>query len=64
MEKKTIQINPDFLKFGRAKSKRNRDSDPDKTGKVAAPIRMKKPANDNNRTVRRRIMNHLRQQQE
>lgn len=64
MEKKTIQINPDFLKFGgrSTKSKRNRDSEP---GKAAAPIRMKKPAaNETNRTVRRRMMNHLRQQQE
>lgn len=63
MEKKTIQINPEFLKFGgRSKTKRNRDSDPNKASKVAAPIRMKKPAT--NGTIRRHMMNHLRQQQE
>jgi hypothetical protein len=61
MEKKTIQINPEFLKFatrGGGKTQRKKPDQPPK------PIKMKQPTNETNRTVRRRMMNHLRQQQE
>jgi hypothetical protein len=66
MEKKTIKINPDLLKFGGTRSKRNRKTKTDESNenKHPKPIKMKKSANENNRSVRRRMMNHLREQQE
>ncbi len=61
-QKKTIQINPDFLKFSKAKTQRNREKTDKK--KTNIPIKMKSTAADSNRTVKRRMMNHLRAQQE
>jgi len=67
MEKKTIKINPELLKFGGGnRTKRNRQTKTAESAenKPPKPIKMKKPPNENNRSVRRRMMNHLRQQQE
>jgi len=61
-QKKTIHINPDFLKFSKSKTQRNREKTGEKKPNI--PIKMKMTAADSNRTVKRRMMNHLRAQQE
>jgi len=62
-QKKTIQINPDFLKFSKAKTQRNREKTDKKKPNI--PIKMKSTAADSNQTVKRRMMlKHLRAQQE
>jgi len=55
--KKTIQINPEFLKFSSSGGK-TRKTRPDK------PIKMKVEPTENNKTTKRKILNYIRKQQE
>lgn len=55
-EKKTIQINPEFLRLP-SSTKRT-------AKKTNKPIKMKAPPKENNSTMRKRMMKHLRKQQD
>ena len=56
--KKTIQINPDFLKFTNGgKTRKKRPESP-------KPIKMKQEKTENNKTTKRKILKYIRQQQE
>lgn len=55
--KKTIQINPEFLKFS-SNGGKTRKKRPDK------PIKMKVEPTENNKTTKRKILNYIRKQQE
>jgi hypothetical protein len=54
-EKKTIQINPEFLRLPSSTKKTAK--------KINKPIKMKVPPKENTTTMRRKVMQHLRKQQ-
>jgi hypothetical protein len=55
-EKKTIQINPEFLRLPSSTKKTAK--------KINKPIKMKVPPKETNTTMRKRMMQHLRKQQD